>query len=403
MAQESNEMTQDNYTDQPRNESYPTPTRPNQYGDERVDDLRSEQRAVMRGDRDPNDPRVIRQNIERRRAQMSETINRIQYRLDPDRLRYEAEEAVRDATIGKVEDMAYKARRKMERTQRGVIQKVKSNPIPAALIGLGLGWLMMSGNNEDEQDYDYDRYRYGYDRYGYDYDYDYDYDLYDRSRYMGSAEYDMRYEGYPSADYRYGERGMSRGYGGERSRMDEARGRIDEARGRVNQAAESAREQVEGVAHQAQDQLEHVRDRVQEGASELTDRVQSQAQQLRYQARMQSRRTRRNFDQAMDSNPLAVGALALAAGALIGLAVPSTEVENRWMGEQRDELLDEAKEQVQEGLEKVKSVANEAKKAVEDASDDVSKGKSAGQAAKEAINRTEQEAKQQNLTGTSKS
>lgn len=389
-------MTQDNYTNQPRDENYADSARPHRHSDERADDLRSEQRAVMRGDRDPNDPRVIRQNIERRRAQMSETINRIQYRLDPDRLRYEAEEAVRDATIGKVEDMAYKARRKVERTQRGVVQKVKNNPIPAALIGLGLGWLMMSGNNEDEYDYDYDRYRYGYDRYGYDYDYDYDYDLYDRSRYMGSAEYDMRHENYPSADYRYGDRGMSRGYGGDRSR-------IDEARGRVNQAAESARDQVEGAAHQAQDQFEHMRDRVQEGASELTDHIQNQAQQLRYQARMQSRRTRRNFDQAMDSNPLAVGALALAAGALIGLAVPSTEAENRWMGEQRDELVDEAKEQLKEGVEKVKSVANEAKNAAQDASEDISKGKSAGQAAKEAINRTEQEAKQQNLTGTSKS
>ncbi|MBX2999674.1 MAG: DUF3618 domain-containing protein [Caldilineaceae bacterium] len=386
-------MTQDNYNNQPRHENYADPARPNRYGDERAGDLRSEQRAVMRGDRDPNDPRVIRQNIERRRAQMSETINRIQYRLDPDRLRYEAEEAVREATIGKVEDMAYKARRKVERTQRGMIQKVKSNPIPAALIGLGLGWLMMSGNNEDEYDYDYDRYRYGYDRY--DFDDDYDYDLYDRSRFMGGAEYDMRYQGYPSADYRYGDRGMGRGFESDRSRMDEARGRI-------SQAADSARDQVEGAVHQAQDQLEHVKDRVQEGASELSDRVQNQAQQLRYQARMQSRRTRRNFDQAMDSNPLAVGALALAAGALIGLAVPSTEAENRWMGEHRDELLDEAKEQLQEGMEKVKSVANEAKHAVQEASDDVSKGKSAGQAAKEAINRTEQEARQQNLTSTTK-
>lgn len=384
-------MTQDNYTNQPRDENWTEPTHPHGQGIEQPDDLRDEQRAVMRGDRDPNDPRVIRQNIERRRAQMSETINRIQYRLDPDRLRSEAEEAVRDATIGKVEDMAYKARRRMERTQRGVVQKVKSNPIPAALIGLGLGWLMMSGNDEDDRDYDYDRYRYGYDQVGYDYDADYNYGIYERSpRYAGGAEYEV----YPRAS-EYG-RGMDRGYGGERGRMEEARGRIHEA-------TESARDQVQGATHRAQDQIENMRERVQEGASELTDRVQHQAQQLRRQARMQSRRTRRGFDQTMESNPLAVGALALAAGALIGLAVPSTKFENEWMGEQRDHLLDDVKEQAQQTVEKVKNVANEAKSAAKEASHDVSEGKSAGQAAKDAINRTQQKAEQQNLTGSSKS
>jgi ElaB/YqjD/DUF883 family membrane-anchored ribosome-binding protein len=393
VAEEYIEMTQDNYTNQPRDENWTDPDRQRRQNNEQMDDLHSEQRAVMRGDRDPNDPVVIRQNIERRRAQMSETINRIQYRLDPDRLRSEAEEAVRDATIGKVEDMAYKARRQVERTQRGVVQKVKSNPIPAALIGLGLGWLMMSGNNEDEDNYDYNRYRYGYDRYGYDYDYDYD--VYERPpRYMGGAEYDWRYENYPSGEaYRYGDRGMDRG---ERSRMEEARGR-------VNQATQSARSQVEDAAHTAQDQLENVRERVQEGASELTDRVQNQAQQMRYRARMQSRRTRRNLDQAMNENPLAVGALALAAGALIGLAVPSTKFENEWMGEQRDHLMDDVKEQAQGTLEKVKNVAGEAKDAAKDAANEVSQGKSAGDAAKDALNRTQQKAEQQNITGSSKS
>jgi ElaB/YqjD/DUF883 family membrane-anchored ribosome-binding protein len=393
-------MTQDTYTNQPRDENWTDPDRQRRQRNEETDDLRSEQRAVMRGDRDPNDPQVIRQNIERRRAQMSETINRIQYRLDPDRLRNEAEEAVRDATIGKVEDMAYKARRRVERTQRGVVQKVKNNPIPAALIGLGLGWLVMSGNNEEEDNYDYDRYRYGYDRYGYDYDYDYDYDLYQQpprymgSEYMGSEEYDMRYTNYPSGEYaRYGDRGMNRG---ERSRMEEARSR-------VSQATQSARGQVEDAAHTAQEQLENVRERVQEGASDITDRVQNQAQQMRHRARMQTRRTRRNLDQAMNSNPLAVGALALAAGALIGLAVPSTKFENEWMGEQRDHLMDDVKEQAQETLEKVKSVAGEAKNAAKDAANEVSQGKSAGDAAKDAVNRTQQKAEQQNITGSSKS
>jgi hypothetical protein len=90
------------------------------------------------------------------------------------------------------------------------------------------------------------------------------------------------------------------------------------------------------------------------------------------------RRTKRTFWETMNENPLAVGATAVAVGALVGLALPSTSVENRWMGEHRDELLDETKERVQhqaqETVRKVQAVATEAKDAaVETAKEEANK------------------------------
>jgi hypothetical protein len=345
----------------------------------------------MRGDESSDDPRVIRENIERTRAQMSETIDRIQYRLDPGRLRSEAEEAVREATIGKVEDMAYQAKRKAKRAQRGIINKVKENPVPAALIGLGLGWLMMSGS---EDEYDYDTYA------------DYDYEVYERpSRYVGPrADYSRRYT---SSEYpRYSSTGESWRENDWDYQSNDERSRMDEARQRAGEAVESVRDRAQGMTHSAQEQAEHLGDRVQERASRMRERMGDQADYLRHQAQWQTQRTKRSFNQAMDNNPLMVGALALAAGALLGLSVPSTHAEDEWMGEQRDRFVGEAKEQVQsktqETVNKVKSVATEAKEAAKDAAKDVEAGKPIGDAAKEAANRTQQKAKQENLTGSAK-
>ena len=35
---------------------------------------------------------------------------------------------------------------------QGIVDRVKENPIPAALAGIGLGWLAMSGNGGDNYD-----------------------------------------------------------------------------------------------------------------------------------------------------------------------------------------------------------------------------------------------------------
>lgn len=349
------------------------------------------ERAVMREGRSADDPEVIRENIERTRAQMSETIDRIQHRLDPSRLRSEAEDAVREATIGRVEDMAYQAKRRAKRAQRGMINKIKENPVPAALIGLGLGWLMMGGGNDDNE-FDYDD---GYNRlpggYGYDYE------AYGRSsRYMGpGAGYERGAERYPG---RY-ERDYPR-YSGARDNWNEGQysgsndqNAIDQMRERAGDMADSARLQVSNATHAAQDQVENLRDRVQDEAEELRHELGHRAEQLRYQSQRQMQRTKRTFNQSMESNPLMVGALALAAGALIGLSVPSTELEDEWIGERSERFREGA-------MDKVKHVAAEAQEAIKDAAEDVGQGKPLGEAAKDVASRTKEKAAEENLAGS---
>ncbi|MGH8178880.1 MAG: DUF3618 domain-containing protein [Steroidobacter sp.] len=61
-------------------------------------------------------------------------------------------------------------------------------------------------------------------------------------------------------------------------------------------------------------------------------------------ARARAQRAQQRAHDLVDEQPLVLGALALAAGALIGAALPTTQYENRTVGPVRDRTLDKAKE-----------------------------------------------------------
>jgi gas vesicle protein len=63
-------------------------------------------------------------------------------------------------------------------------------------------------------------------------------------------------------------------------------------------------------------------------------------------------------------NPLGLAIGAVAAGFLVGLAVPSSEVENEKLGPIADQVKDQARETGQEALERGKDVAQSAAQTV---------------------------------------
>src|ERR1051325_11451833 len=114
------------------------------------------------------DPEQIRAESEDTRDEMSQTINEIQERLSPDHLMGQVKETVREATIGKVErimetigEVTEPAREAMSRagtTIKAAGQEVGNgiwkNPIPIALIGLGVGMLFMKSRRGNGYSYD---------------------------------------------------------------------------------------------------------------------------------------------------------------------------------------------------------------------------------------------------------
>lgn len=326
-----------------------------------------------------DDPDVIMERIRQTRADMGLTIDQIQERLSPENLKQQATETIREATIGKVEQMTYNAERKARNWRDSAMHTMKENPIPLALIGIGLGW-MLFGDRDDNgrSQQSFDR---RYDPYGYRY--------YDE-RYLGEPgqiqSSRMRAAGMRASDTveRFQERA---------SMMGESAGDMRESLGeQVSHTAEELQHRAEdlasGIQHRASDLRDTVKEttsnikqttsnvahQTREQAEQAAAQAQQQMEELRHTAELRARQAKRTFWNTMEENPLAVGAAALALGTIVGLVIPATRYENELMGETRDRLVDEAKSTAQEAVEKAKVMAGEA-----------------GQAAKEAAKETAEE------------
>jgi ElaB/YqjD/DUF883 family membrane-anchored ribosome-binding protein len=178
-------------------------------------------------------------------------------------------------------------------------ETVRNNPIPVLLTAAGLVWLTASiatRNRSRASSYDESE---------------------DFSSYRGSEDYD---------DYGHNDAGM--------------RGKVDEARARMSSAAHRVGDRVSGTA---QDVAERVRGRVSSTMHSMQDRTQNMGSDLM---------------DLVQRQPIALGALALAAGALIGAALPITQYENRLIGPTRDRTLARAKELGQREYEHLKETVS---------------------------------------------
>jgi ElaB/YqjD/DUF883 family membrane-anchored ribosome-binding protein len=106
------------------------------------------------------------------------------------------------------------------------------------------------------------------------------------------------------------------------------RGIVDKLRSTAADASQKAR----SIGQQATDKMR--------STTQGTTGTATQAWQA---TRNQAQRARDSFQVTVDEQPLVVGAIGLAVGALVGAAVPATAWENRTMGQLRDKALERAK------------------------------------------------------------
>ena len=244
------------------------------------------------------EPAVIRAEIRETRERMGDTIEEIGERLNPSRLKEQVKENIRDATIGRVETMAQSAVDRVSETRRTFTNVVRENPIPAAMVGVGLGWLIWSGRQQGG--------------------------FAGSSRYAGRAR-----------------RGLSDVSLGGSAGGTEFNGPYAEPSAAFA-ASERVAERGGGIG-----------ENVKETAGELVDRAQNVAGTVAEQTRTQTRRVQEQFYE----NPLAIGTATLALGLAAGLAVPATRKEAELVGDARDRLVDRVRNVARETGEKVQQVA----------------------------------------------
>ena len=239
-----------------------------------MDERTNQVSAAADSDEYDENTEQLRADIEDTRADMSQTLNEIQERLSPENLMDQAKEAVREATIGKVEramgqvgetlsavtqparEVAGRAGNAIKEVGTTVGDQIWKNPIPVALIGLGVGMLVVRNFST----------------------------------------------------------------GGTRST-----GRTLPNR-RSNYALGDVKETATDLASRAKDSASAVGSR---------------------------------FGEVLRENPLAVSAVAVAAGTAVGLILPSTQFESEYIGETGEKLVESVEDVARDALGKVQDAAKQ--------------------------------------------
>lgn len=139
-------------------------------------------------------------------------------------------------------------------------------------------------------------------------------------------------------------RGPSMGAGSGRRRFSSSSS-SPSMTSRVSGGLDELREAAGDYTQRAREYVSETSENITQQSSEIYDKARSTVQE--------------NIDWMLKEQPLVLGAIGLAAGAVIGAMLPETEMENRTLGSARDELAETAKNMAQERVEALKSMAGD--------------------------------------------
>ena len=275
-------------------------------------------------------PAEIEREIARTRARLGSTLDAIEDRLSPEHLMEQGMAYLREEAGewgGELGDF------------------VRRNPLPVAVLGLGIGLVVYSAvrsNRQDDWDDDFGAGPEGLYGPGY---------MDDLGSGPGEQEGGQRSAIMERASG-VGSRISSTLAGGAsqaRHLTDEAANRLSELRDRASELAEGAREFAEST-----------RERLTGAAADTRDR----ANRAMEATRAGVERVQHEVVRTAEERPLLLGLFGLGAGVLIGLCLPATRAEIRALGRRRDELLEGAR---QIGTERLQGVVEAVRHAGETA------------------------------------
>jgi len=321
----------------------------------------------------------MRRDIEQTRSEMAETIEALEEKLRPSRLAADATERVKTAAREKVRDMADTvtdtAQDMMDYTRDAagtMADTMRHNPIPAAMVGIGAAWWLMSQTRGRQASNDVYRGRDTNARHSPE-----------RGRYGSSQGDDFRTYGGRRGASGWEDEGLvdrlisnpiptAMATAGLTWLALSGRGETGagyQRNGSWQQPARANRRPA-GAASGIERHERTTLDRVTESAEDLTNRTKAYAADVASQAegyaedmgeavRYTGRQAQNQLQQLMRTNPLLVGAGALALGAAIGVIAPETESENEWMGEARETVMDRAEDMARTAASRVQNAAGE--------------------------------------------
>lgn len=358
---------------------------------------------LTRGGTDPalynskTDSDDIRRDIDQTRSVMDRTIDEFAERLRPRNLFDDMVCAVRDSVFGAKDQPArFQSRQMSEQlgsaagsAGRSLFEAVRENPVPAALMGAGLAWLLF----EDKAERSYRRMRHDYNQRGYRDDRWQDPGTHSGSfvdartgkpyaESYGAGYEDVDYDGEPdicppslkdkaagaASSVKQAASSVGESLSSAASKAGHIAGKTahtvkgagEKTRHAATAAGRSARSAGRSVGEYGRSAGSSVR----HAGSAIGEYSHSAADSMRHYGHAVSDSvshgvdvSRERFDRALNEKPLVVGLAAMAAGLLAGFVLPHTRTEDRMYGRTSDRLKDEARRRGEEALEEGKDVA----------------------------------------------
>jgi ElaB/YqjD/DUF883 family membrane-anchored ribosome-binding protein len=233
----------------------------------------------------------LRADVERTRERLSQDVEALGAKLSPENVKAEAKRAIKRTVRRGTNEL----REGVNSATDSVSSFVGDNPLPIALIGVGVGWLIWNARSRPKSGVDYSM--------------------------RGRAEvYDDSYDDY-GADYD----SNGRGAGGQLNRL----------RNQVNDGVSTIKRSASAQARRAREKVGELENTAREQLSKAADVAE------------------RGFEE----RPLLLGAVALGAGLAVGLGIPATQSENQLIGQYRDKLMARAKDGLGELRGKAEGIA----------------------------------------------
>ncbi|MEN3337008.1 MAG: hypothetical protein V7647_684 [Acidobacteriota bacterium] len=310
--------------------------------------------------------REIRAEIEQTRGELSETVNAIQDRLRPGNIASNAAESVKSTVKSVASDKAqYVADTAREMADSEPVQYVRANPIPTAMIGIGIAgltWLALGGR--EAQSRNRNRYRTA-GRTSRDWRRLAPYDEGDRYYRGGTGHTGYTGQSGYSAESGFGDAGFGEaGYPGQGGYETAAAYNPDQDLNTGVRSGYSGTRGSYGTGSSGTGSYDTSRAEYGDRSSSWTDEASQTAQDLGRRAQQTTRVAQRKLQQTWQQNPLLMGAASAVLGLIVGMAVPETDIENEYMGEARDQAFENVQQTVRETVGKVQEVATNAVQAV---------------------------------------
>lgn len=256
------------------------------------------------------DPAELEREIDATRAELRETLEELEHRLSPTDI---------------LEQVMSRVRRDGGAFAGNLGQSVKENPVPALLTSIGIAWMMAANGRH-------------------------------HNGHSTSAS-----SGLHESKSRMGE---------SAGRMRESAGRMRESAGRMKDRLRSAKEAAKHSGESALEGLSGTRSRVSDSISDSAESMRQRAHRASSVARRGAGRARSGMDYLWHEQPLILGAIGLAAGAIAGAAMRPTEQEDEMLGAMRDRSLERAKaagmDSARHTRERVQHAASQVKDTLKD-------------------------------------